>query len=305
MKYGPYYPVSDLKWEDKEQKIDEIFSDWTFCQVYEANSKYIYDEGTGTYKKYWDASKTNWNGFVGITGDEDIMARDLDLTKNTIYFNTITFNIYPMLSTPGIEEFIMDFHKLKMKEEAEGMIIDMRGNVGGYNLDRQYLFGDLFSEPHIFGYEKNKTGAGRFDYSLEFPLYIYPEAEYFNNEFSSISSKPVVVVTNSGSGSNAEMVVFMVRTIEKGGQVGSKTFGSTGTIIANIFAVNSGVFSIGNYIKVESSPYGRLYDANHVSHESVGLVPDEGYEVRFSLEDFNIEKALRLNTAFQWIRDNR
>ena len=53
---------------------------------------------------------------------------------------------------------------MKMNKSAEGMILDMRGNGGGYNADRELLFGDMFREPRLIGYQKKqgrirKTGS--------------------------------------------------------------------------------------------------------------------------------------------------
>ena len=194
---------------------------------------------------------------------------------------------------------------MKMNEDAEGMILDMRGNTGGYNIDRELLFGDMFQEPQLFGYQKNKTGSGRSDYSLEFPLYIYPEAEYYNNEFSDIATKPVAVVTNTGTMSNGEMTVFMARALKNGGQIGGKTSGANGTLSGDMLTTNSGTFSVGDYITSVYTPYGNIRDVNHVSYEGIGLTPDEGYEVEFNLTSFEGGKDARLEKAFEWIKDHR
>ena len=181
----------------------------------------------------------------------------------------------------------------------------MRGNIGGYNIDRELLFGDMFQEPQLFGYQKNKTGSGRSDYSLEFPLYIHPEGEYYDNEFSDIATKPVAVVTNTGTLSNGEMTVFLVKTLEKGGQVGGKTLGGNGTLSGDMFTTNSGTFSVGDYITSVYTPYGNIRDVNHVSYEGIGLTPDAGYEVKFNLTSFETGKDARLEKAFEWIKDHR
>ena len=199
---------------------------------------------------------------------------------------------------------------MKMNEDAEGMILDMRGNTGGYNIDRELLFGDMFQEPQLIGYQKNKTGSGRMDLSLEFPLYIYPEAAYYNNEFSDIANKPVVVATNSATASNGEITVFMVRTLKNGGQVADKTRGANGTLDGDIFETNSGQFSVGDYITSVYTPYGNIRDANHVSYEGKGLTPDNGYEKEFNKEVFfgekgRVQKDERLEIAFKWIKDHK
>ena len=298
---GPYYPVSDLSWEDededKEQNLDNIFSDWTLCLVLSVSPEY---DQTG-YKK---GVNLKMLALSGITKETDGSAM-VDYTANTVYFISSGFNFFPLKDQAEMKQFLMDFHKFKMNENAAGMILDMRGNSGGYNADREILFGDMFREPHLIGYQKNKTGAGRLDLTQEFPLYIYPEADFFGNEFSDIASKPVVVITNTATVSNGEITVLMVNSLPNGGQTGGVTIGANGTLDGNILTYNSGKFSVGKYITSVYTPYGNIRDTNHVSYEGKGLTPDKGYEEIFNLDDFLAGTDSRLGKAFEWIKDHR
>ena len=228
----------------------------------------------------------------------------VDYTANTVYFISSGFNFFPLKDQAEMYQFLMDFHKFKMNENAAGMILDMRGNSGGYNADREILFGDMFREPHLIGYQKNKTGAGRLDLTQEFPLYIYPEADFFGNEFSDIASKPVVAITNTATVSNGEITVLMVNSLPNGGQTGGVTMGANGTLAGDILTHNSGTFSVGNYITSVYTPYGNIRDTNHVSYEGKGLTPDKGYEENFNMGDFFDGKDSRLGKAFEWIKDH-
>ena len=300
--YGPYYPVSDLSWEDegKEQKLDNIFSDWTLCLVLSVNPEY--DQTDKVFRK---GVNLKMLALSGITKETDGRAM-VDYTANTVYFISSGFNFFPLKDQAEMKQFLMDFHKFKMNENAAGMILDMRGNSGGYNADREILFGDMFREPHLIGYQKNKTGAGRLDLTQEFPLYIYPEADFFGNEFSDIASKPVVVITNTATVSNGEITVLMVNSLPNGGQTGGVTMGANGTLAGDILTHNSGTFSVGNYITSVYTPYGNIRDTNHVSYEGKGLTPDEGYEENFNFDAFFFEgKDSRLGKAFEWIKDHR
>ena len=298
--YGPYYPISDLDWDSSSPShiLDDIFSDWTLCLTF--NSSAFHDGYS--YKKY---VSLNLCALAGITNGTEGIFEDVNYSKNTVYFLSSNFDFYTKRYDEGMKAFLKDFHDMKMNENAEGMILDMRGNTGGYNIDRELLFGDMFQEPQLFGYQKNKTGSGRSDYSLEFPLYIHPEGEYYDNEFSDIATKPVAVVTNTGTVSNGEMTVFMVRTLKNGGQVGGKTLGGTGTLSGDMLTANSGTFSVGDYITSVYTPYGNIRDVNHVSYEGIGLTPDAGYEVKFNLTSFETGKDARLEKAFEWIKDHR
>ena len=297
--YGPYYPISDLSWEDKEQNLDNLFSDWTLCLVLSVNPEY--DQTDKVFRK---GVNLKMLALSGITKETDGSAM-VDYTANTVYFISSGFNFLPLKDQAEMYQFLMDFHKFKMNENAAGMILDMRGNRGGYNADREILFGDMFREPHLIGYQKNKTGAGRLDLTQEFPLYIYPEADFFGNEFSDIASKPVVVITNTATLSNGEITVLMVNSLPNGGQTGGVTMGANGTLDGDILTFNSGRFSVGNYITSVYTPYGNIRDTNHVSYEGKGLTPDKGYEENFNFDDFFEGTDSRLGKAFEWIKDHR
>ena len=300
---GPYYPVSDLSWKDedeeKKQNLDSLFSDWTLCLVLSVNPEY-----DRTDKVFRKGVNPKMLALCGITKETDGSAM-VDYTANTVYFISSGFNFYPLKDQAEMYQFLMDFHKFKMNENAAGMILDMRGNSGGYNVDREILFGDMFREPHLIGYQKNKTGAGRLDLTQEFPLYIYPEADFFGNEFSDIASKPVVAITNTATMSNGEITVLMVNSLPNGGQTGGVTMGANGTLDGDILTFNSGRFSVGNYITSVYTPYGNIRDTNHVSYEGKGLTPDKGYEENFNSAAFSEGKDSRLGKAFEWIKDHR
>ena len=303
---GPYYPVSDLSledteqyWEGKEQKLDSLFSDWTLCLVLSVNPEY--DQTDKSFRK---GVNLKMLALSGITKEETDGSAMVDYTANTVYFISSGFNFFPLKDQAEMYQFLMDFHKFKMNENAAGMILDMRGNRGGYNADREILFGDMFREPHLIGYQKNKTGAGRLDLTQEFPLYIYPEADFFGNEFSNIASKPVVVITNTATFSNGEITVLMVNSLPNGGQTGGVTMGANGTLAGDILTLNSGTFSVGNYITSVYTPYGNIRDTNHVSYEGKGLTPDKGYEENFNFDAFFAGTDSRLGKAFEWIKDH-
>ena len=297
---GPYYPVSDLSWEyeDKEQKLDSLFSEWTLCLVLSVSPEY----DQTVYRKGVNLKMLALSGITKEPDGSDMV--DFDYTANTVYFISSGFNFFPLKDQSEMKQFLMDFHKFKMNENAAGMILDMRGNGGGYNADREILFGDMFREPHLIGYQKNKTGAGRLDLTQEFPLYIYPEADFYGNEFSDIASKPVVVITNTATASNGEITVLMVNSLPNGGQTGGVTIGANGTLAGDILTYNSGKFSVGKYITSVYTPYGNIRDTNHVSYEGKGLTPDKGYEENFNFDAFFEGKDPRLVKAFEWIKDH-
>lgn len=299
--YGPYYPLDDLNFDSKNTGfINSIFKTWTLC-LGTSYQEYLEDSSTpGTYEKKHSAS-INLYSLAGITKN-DVSSSYSNFEDNTVYFLLSGFKVVDYISEDAISQFLGDFHDLKMIESAKGLIIDLRGNGGGANIDRQLLFGDLFSSPFKFGYQINKIGIGRQEYSLPSPVYIYPEPALYNNEYSSLASKPVAVITNIMTVSNGEVTTNMVKALEKGKQIGGKTLGGQGTLAYDSLVANAGQFSVGKYITTVYTPFAQILDANGVSHEGVGCIPD--ISVDFDLGSFNAGNDLRLYKAFEYIRES-
>lgn len=298
---GPYYSLSDLNINSKNTDyINSIFETWTLC-LGTSYQEYLEAENTNpiTYKKKHSAS-INLYSLAGITKN-NVSSVNNNYEGNTVYFLLSGFKLVEFISSSEdeISLYLGDFHDLKMDESAKGLIIDLRGNGGGANIDRQLLFGDLFSSPFKFGYQINKIGIGRQEYSLPSPVYIYPEPSLYHNQYSSLASKPVAVITNIMTVSNGEVTTNMVKALEKGKQIGGKTLGGQGTLTYDSLVANAGQFSVGKYITTVYTPFAQILDANGVSHEGVGCIPD--IPVEFDKAQFDLGHDLRLAAAFDYI----
>lgn len=298
---GPYYSLSDLNINSKNTDyINSIFETWTLC-LGTSYQEYLEAVNTNpiTYKKKHSAS-INLYSLAGITKN-NVSSVNNNYEGNTVYFLLSGFKLVEFISSSEdeISLYLGDFHDLKMDESAKGLIIDLRGNGGGANIDRQLLFGDLFSSPFKFGYQINKIGIGRQEYSLPSPVYIYPEPSLYHNQYSSLASKPVAVITNIMTVSNGEVTTNMVKALEKGKQIGGKTLGGQGTLAYDSLVANAGQFSVGKYITTVYTPFAQILDANGVSHEGVGCIPD--IPVEFDKAQFDLGHDLRLAAAFDYI----
>lgn len=298
---GPYYSLSDLNINSKNTDyINSIFETWTLC-LGTSYQEYLEAENTNpiTYKKKHSAS-INLYSLAGITKN-NVSSVNNNYEGNTVYFLLSGFKLVEFISSSEdeISLYLGDFHDLKMDESAKGLIIDLRGNGGGANIDRQLLFGDLFSSPFKFGYQINKIGIGRQEYSLPSPVYIYPEPSLYHNQYSSLASKPVAVITNIMTVSNGEVTTNMVKALEKGKQIGGKTLGGQGTLAYDSLVANAGQFSVGKYITTVYTPFAQILDANGISHEGIGLIPD--IPVEFDKSSFENGNDLRLAAAFDYI----
>ena len=301
---GPYYPISDLSWYEYNYDtstivdvipvLNDAFKTWTLALG-------VKDMGFGGKKSVL----IDFYSLSAMTKETDVNCGvgKVDYTKNTVYFLLSSFDCtsYMEINEVPMTEYLKYFHKLKIDSNAEGLVIDMRGNIGGSNADRQLLFGDLVDDKFMFGYQINKTGLGRHDLTLPSPVYIYPEKELFD-EVSTLFSKPVAVITNRFTISNGEMTTFIVKALEKGGQVGGTTYGAQGTLFGDTISVGAGQFCVGDVITSVYTPYAQILDINKKSYEGKGCTPD--VEIPFDETEFCESNDARLNAGFKWIKDH-
>lgn len=293
---GPYFPLEDLIWDSGNNidTVNEYFSSLTLAI------------GADYYEDYNDEAHTlkkrSEFPFFSLTGFTN---KNSDIAANTIYFlfSEFFFVEYRNYSPQAIDTYLDYFHRLKMMDEAAGLVFDVRGNIGGFNIDRQLILGDIFSSPFLFGYQINKIGAGRHEHSLPIPLYIYPESEYYNGEFQNIINKPIVILTNGNSQSNSETLVHIVKAIN-GKQIGGKTLGVQGFYSSkkSPFLQNAGAFNLNPFINTVLTVSEQLVDVNYKSHEGIGLIPD--IPVPFNVENLKNGFDDRLNAAFKCIKES-
>lgn len=288
-----YYDISDVI-ESEEFNPNTYFSSWTLMLVLNNT----YDKENKVYKVSIDSVN-----FAGLSKANENIPSDIVYMAFSDFF--ITGYIEDEATKAGVYEYLSAFHDIKANPDAKGMIVDVRGNGGGYNLDREYLFGDIMKEKQLFGYQKTKTGDNRLDYSALLPVYVYPEAEtmadvYKDTDATHLYDKPFAVITNCFSVSNAEMTVFLAKSMPKGCQIGSTTFGGQGTLGSSFLELNAGQFTVGKYISQVYTPFAQIVDINGVSHEGKGCIPD--IKVDFNLEDFQNGIDNRLQEAFDWVK---
>ena len=292
-----YYKTADII--GSEKNVNDYFSSWTLMIVLKNTLKDATNpDGTHIYNT--DIESIH---FAGLSKAYENIPSDIVYMTFSDFF--ITGYIEDEATKAGVYEYLSAFHDIKANPDAKGMIVDVRGNGGGYNLDREYLFGDIMKEKQLFGYQKTKTGDNRLDYSALLPVYVYPEAEtmadvYKDTDATHLYDKPFAVITNCFSVSNAEMTVFLAKSMPKGCQIGSTTFGGQGTLGSSFLELNAGQFTVGKYISQVYTPFAQIVDINGVSHEGKGCIPD--IKVDFNKGDFQNGKDNRLQKAFDWVK---
>lgn len=113
---------------------------------------------------------------------------------------------------------IQDHHKAG---DLKGVIIDVRGNGGGFLNDSKFVLGALLPAGGFHDCDARfKRGSGRYDYSPVMPQ-IMPTMD---SEHVTVT-EPVVVLCNCASVSMAEHTSYGAKVIENGTLIGTRTWG--------------------------------------------------------------------------------
>lgn len=158
---------------------------------------------------------------------------------------------------------------------AEGYILDLRGNPGGY-LDEAVDTASLFVE-------KGKTVLYTLDKAQQ-------KREYLSKGGDFIGA-PLVVLLDEGSASASEVVAGALKDYKAATIVGQKSFGK---------GIVQMVFNVGNKegVKVTVSSY---YSPNGINIHGEGILPDvevqlpEGVEAPLTIDnDVQLQKAVEI-----------
>ncbi len=195
------------------------------------------------------------------------------ITKsNILYLGFSSFSILTDLNNSNHKEgmeavFNIYRNNLDNNPDLKGVIIDVRGNGGGYLEDLSYVLGKFVNEPLKVFYTRKKSGTGRLDYTPYTPEYLYPL------DYTRELDIPVVVLADMHSVSMAEMTTMAVLALPKGNGVfiGEQTWGGTGNLSPDFDETYGGQF-INNMLDVYTC-MSNLVDANGVSHEGKGIKP--------------------------------
>ncbi len=158
------------------------------------------------------------------------------------------------------------------KDNAKGLILDLRGNPGG-NLSTVVEICELMLPEGMIVYTEDKYGQ-RNEYKCD-----------GENEFQ----LPLVVLIDGGSASASEILAGAIKDYELGTLVGTTTYGKG--IVQKIFS-----YEDGSAAKITVSKY---YTPNGYNIHGVGIAPD--VEVEFDAElymedetDNQLEKAIEV-----------
>ena len=193
-------------------------------------------------------------------------------------------------STQGTLQHFFD--KLAdLPDNIKGIIVDVRGNQGGYLSDLNFLVGHFIDKPLHFGYTQSKSGSGRLDYIPWIKAFVNPATN------SKAIKIPVIVLADMSSASLSEAVVMAIKALPNGTFIGETTGGATGPISANE-VYNDGQFEVTNFLNVQTSSSKFKYLDGKI-YEGVGFSPD--IPVSFNLSAIGSGKDTQLERAISII----
>lgn len=183
-----------------------------------------------------------------------------------------------------------------------GVIIDVRGNGGGFMGDSKYVVGALVPGNYIhFSYQRFKRGTGRYDYSplMEGHVTVMPR------QHEDVTDVPVVALVNCMSASMAETTSLCVKTLPKGKVIGKRSYGALNALSGNDYSS----YNYSGYVGVDGVtpvfcriPSMALFSLDGNLIESEGIIPD--IEVDFDAVQFQTNgKDTQLDCALQFIRN--
>ncbi len=150
-----------------------------------------------------------------------------------------------------VEEVIYSF---ELETEISGLILDLRDNPGGL-VDQALCVADLFLPQNTFILEVRSELQSR-------------SRKRYYTRFEQATTKPIVVLINSGSASSAEIVAGTLKEHKRAVLLGERTFGK-GTILQGI------PFEGGKYQKiVHYQTFAKFYFPSGSSNHVTGIRPD-------------------------------
>jgi len=186
------------------------------------------------------------------------------------------------------------FDLLRNTPNIKGVILDLRGNGGGYLSDLNILMGQMVDAKTEIGYTRCKNGDGRLDYSPWIPTYITPAAG------AKKVTAPIIVLGDMYSASMAEMTIMAVNALPNGYFIGEQTWGATGPLIDVEAKFNSGIFACQPFFEQVTMSSHALKNKDGTQYENIGIKPI--VEIKHNQQALNSGKDPQLEKAISLIK---
>lgn len=185
---------------------------------------------------------------------------------------------------------------------AEAIVIDVRGNPGGYLYSVRDIAGSLLEEDTVYAFMQDGEGAMT-------PLVVEPQEEIvFNDKLKKI---PLILLQDKGSASASEMLSGALKDLKRGFLAGTESFGK-GTVQETIDLSNGGEVKLSTHkwltpkekwIHGSGVSVDLEVKQNELFDEHIRLITDEYVEGDFN-EDVAYAQRLLAGLGYSVSRDD-
>jgi len=241
-------------------------------------------DGEETYNMSLDHAVSKIRGERGtdinLTIYRDGEEIEIIITRDIINIESVTFEkdgnigIINLISfnDKTIDSFTKIAKNIKNDPEIDNIILDLRGNPGGY-LQTSIDVASFWIENGIIVTEKGKEGSKSIHTAFGNPM---------------LKDYPTIVLINQGSASASEIVAGALKDHKKAILVGNTTFGKG--------SVQEYTYLDDNITSLKIT-VAKWFTPSDINIDEEGISPD--FEVDYTLEDFNSDIDPQFNKAIE------
>ena len=249
--------------------------------------------------------KTEWHFVAGRDADgyKSALACNfggIAYLKLSGYMLTGAFQSSDSLSQE-IQTIYAYFHKWCAAEDLKGIIIDNRGNGGGYVKDLNFVVAPFLQSDLLLGHTRRKEGLGRYDYTPWIPFDVKQLDPLAEVDSIGEITVPIVALADINSVSMGEITTQAIALMPNGCFIGERTFGGHGPLLG-VFEIDyAGAFATKSHDVYTSNDV--LRDVDGKITEGIGYTPK--YEVLFDEAQMRAGTDVQLNAALNYIRTGK
>jgi hypothetical protein len=292
-RYYSYFEHKKVNWDSLYTaylpRVEDARNDIAFSIVLsdllsnlrDGHAQLISPYGTYTYNFNFE-SRAEYNSNL-------ISSRYLDDSVPGDENSAFQFHTIDDIGYLRIESFSNDFTFkgldlfLKSQSDQTGLIIDVRDNGGGSDLNSYFVASRFTNQRTLVRKVRYRNGPDHNDFSEPIENYINPDGFYYD--------KPVAVLINRGVFSAAEDFVLAMRQFPNVTIIGTNTGGGSGNPIT---------FDLPNGWLYRVSRWQVLQPENDLLYEEIGLEPD--IYIRQLAGDNTLQRDSRLEFTLNWLR---
>ena len=157
---------------------------------------------------------------IGVKNKRDTMIRVVNIIRGKIPLRSldVAYEIFPGIgyiklnrfASTTFKEFKTELESLVEEHTIESLILDLRGNTGGYLDQAIKILNEFFENDKLLVYTYGKSRK---------------EQKYFSNSFGLFKNGKLSILIDEGSASASEIIAGAIQDHDRGFIVGERSFG--------------------------------------------------------------------------------